>query len=749
MLEFFRKYQRTFFIFTTAIVVASFTFFGTFSALADGETREDPAIGHALDGSSIRLSEMQALSRFLSADREDMPKEGGLPSNLLNDGVVRYDFLRTGLADLLVAAYFDSFREDLEQRLEKAKRFLPYVHSEVPFLSAKAIWDRFFPQINEEMEALKGENGASIKVFTHFSKLYQQQGAFHPEALRRILVMQHQQYLGPQIDEKLRFGDLSICGFHTLNDWFGSQFVSLVSQFIWNGALMAEKKGYRVSLEEAKADLIYNYQRSVEKLKEMKVEPKLSFAQYVRSMGFNEKMAVNAWRKVLLFRKFFNDVGNAAFLDGLSHREFTSFAKETVSIQKYEWPIQLKSWQDFVDFQVYLSMATPAQKDPLAVPFDLLSVEEVEKKCPELVVTPYRANSATITKDQVGLKASLRQVLDWQMEEKNWALLKKEFPALGLGSSREERFKSLEKLDSALKQKLDRFARSCLVDLNPNWVVEALQTAKAETKVFEISSKGKQRIPLAIMEKAAQGDAEAKNSLLCYLDDAKVYHRIENIEKIGEKQVLSFAKARPVLKEISNTYLEKQYAKTREKTPEQFQAAEGKWKPLKEVREAAILAIFSDVFRAIDAIEKNGKERTLSYYIPRRLLKATEQALAAFQKNPEDRDWLNGGSDLTQGQFKLERKEIEIQRTTDEDWMKDEAFFMIPNQWSAIRVADDGKIAFFYVQDRLMKEVPILDELAFGKEVLAADAERYLAEGLLEKIKESDAIALPLGGQIE
>jgi hypothetical protein len=247
-----------------------------------------------------------------------------------------------------------------------------------------------------------------------------------------------------------------------------------------------------------------------------------------------------------------------------------------------------------------------------------------------------------------------------------------------------------------------------------------------------------------LIEKAASGDAEAKNGLLCHLDEAKTYHRIENVEKMGEKQVLSFAKARPILKELSNAYLEKEYAKVREKAPEQFQTAEGKWKPLKEVREAAIMAIFSEVFKAIDT-----KEKPLSFYIPRRLLKASQSALAALQKNPEDRNWLNAGSDLLSEQFKLERKETEIQRTTDADWMREQAFFMIPNQWSGIHVAEDGKVAFFYMQEKSAKEAPILEELAFGKEVLAADAQRYTAEKLLDLVKEKEAIALILGGQVE
>lgn len=110
-----------------------------------------------------------------------------------------------------------------------------------------------------------------------------------------------------------------------------------------------------------------------------------------------------------------------------------------------------------------------------------------------------------------------------------------------------------------------------------------------------------------------------------------------------------------------------------------------------------------------------------------------------------DPRWLQAADPLLQ-QFKLERKEAKIQRNSKEDWMQEEAFVMMPNQWSPVRVADEGQIVFFYLQERKMGEAPILDLLSFGKETLAADAQRFLAERLLETAKKKNAIVLPLQG---
>lgn len=76
--------------------------------------------------------------------------------------------------------------------------------------------------------------------------------------------------------------------------------------------------------------------------------------------------------------------------------------------------------------------------------------------------------------------------------------------------------------------------------------------------------------------------------------------------------------------------------------------------------------------------------------------------------------------------------------------MTEDDFVMMPNQWSPVRLSDEGQVIFFYMQEKKTADTPILDLLAFGKETLAADAQRYLAEKLLESAKNKKAIVLPL-----
>lgn len=81
--------------------------------------------------------------------------------------------------------------------------------------------------------------------------------------------------------------------------------------------------------------------------------------------------------------------------------------------------------------------------------------------------------------------------------------------------------------------------------------------------------------------------------------------------------------------------------------------------------------------------------------------------------------------------------------------MKEQAFLMLPNQWSPVHVAEDGEIVFFYVRERKPADLPLLERLSFGKETLSNDAKRYLAERLIETTQKKQAIVIPLQREVE
>ncbi|PIS02397.1 MAG: hypothetical protein COT85_05215 [Chlamydiae bacterium CG10_big_fil_rev_8_21_14_0_10_42_34] len=664
MLEFFRKYQRYFFLVTTVVVIASFTLFGTYDTFAKGEEKEDRIIGRTISGSAMMLSEVQKLSRFIATDREDSMEGRGLSPNFCNDGVIRYDFLKDRLADLLVKEYFDVLKEDFSSRLDKAKRFRSYAHPDAPFLSAKTIWEHLIPGLNQEIAAVQSESEPTLAFFNHLSRLYQLQGRLSPETLRRILIYQHQQYPTLRVDQKLVQDDLSVFGFHTASDWFGHDFIDLVAEFILNSAAAASEKGYTVSLEEAKGDLIHRFQETMQKLAAAKIKPDVSFHQHLRSLGFDERSAAEVWQKVLLFRRYFHDVGGAAFVDSLPYKDFASYAKETAVVQKYQWQMRIQSAQDLAELNLYIRSIAP--KSEKGLPTAFLSVSEVEKKFPALVQTTYLANVAEVSKKQVGLTATVKQLLQWQTDDKNWAQLVRQF-SLPSVPTKDERFAILATIDPILRAKIDELTRERLVDQNPSWVEEALASAPRVEKIWSIS-----------------GNEEPT------LQKEGTFYSIEDLKIVEDKHILRFEDAREILAERIGKVDE---AFTVENNP------------------------FSSVAKA---------------------------AYDALQKNPMDSNWVQSGNNPIQDQFKLIRNEQSISRTSKENWMKEQAFMMLPDFWSPIHVADDGEISFFYLQEKKVTHEPILESLNFGKETLAADAKAYVTERLLQTVKMKNAIVIPV-----
>lgn len=657
MLEFFRKYQRYLFFVITVMVITSFIFFGAFSTFGGDEERPDKQIGKTIDGKPMMLLEVQKLSRFLASDREDSGLGGRASPNFCNDGVIRYDFLRDGLADPIVFEYFDLLKGDFELRLEKAKRFQPYAHPEAPFLSAKGVWDHFAPDLNLEIEALQKESTVSFDTFSHLQKLYLYQCRLHPEMLRQILIYQHRQYPWLKPDQRLSHEDLALFGYHSAADWFGHHFVDLIAEFILNAAAAAVEKGYQVSLQEAKGELIHNFQETVEKSKS---KTPISFQAHLHMIGFDERSAAELWRKVILFRKYFQDVGDASFVDKLPYKGFAGYANETALVQSYRWPIQLKSAEDLAQLQFYMR----AISEDKGLPQTILSLEEIEKKTPQLIQKTVRAQVAEITKKQVALRASVKEVWDFELQDANWELLRKEF-SLPQKETREERFQALEK--SSKRAEIDAWAREKLVDENPGWIEEALAAAPLQEKTWQVA-----------------GNEEPS------LKEKGVYSRIENLEIVKDRHLLTFNEARGVLSQLVP---KKEGELDREKSP---------------------------------------------------FVIASKEALSALQKNRQDPNWIQSKTDPILDQFKLETKEEAIMRTSQEDWMKEQAFMLLPDSWSPIHLDDHGEVVFFYVQEKKTDTAPILEGLSFGKETLAADAKVYLTERLLEAVKRKHAIVIPV-----
>jgi hypothetical protein len=340
------------------------------------------------------------------------------------------------------------------------------------------------------------------------------------------------------------------------------------------------------------------------------------------------------------------------------------YSRQVAVLQKYHFPIQIKNAQDAAEYKTYLQAI--AVKSVGGIPTAFYSIDEVEKRYPQLVETTYKANVAQVSKREIGLRVSLKQVGLWASQEENWETLRKQF-SLKAAENSEQRIAVLSSLDPSLRSRVDEFIRDAIVDENPSWAEEALQKTPLTEKTWTVSGASD---PI-IKEKG-------------------MFYRIEDLVKVEDKHILTFAQARPVLAKL---------------VPKTVAAFTGKDNPL---------------------------------------LNKMQEAFEALQKNPKDSKWIQSGTDPLKDQFKFVESLQEIKRSSKESWMKDQAFLMLPNVWSPIQVDESGEIVFFYLKERKTLETPILDQIPFGKQALAADAKAWVAERLLQKIKKEKAIVIPV-----
>ncbi len=749
MLEFFRQYQKYFFIVIATVVISSFVFFGTSGALNNGPVRSDRVIGKGIDGSDLMLSEIASLSRFIAADQEDiLSGSRNVPPNLLNDGVIRKDILGAGVAEVLVNGNYEALKSELEQRIQRVKTYRSYEHPETPFLSAKAVWQRFNPAINTTWSLLQSEQEMTAASFAHLAGLYQLQNQLPAEWLRRILMMQEQQYNWLRPDPRLRQGDMALFGFHSLTDWFGKNFVDLTAEFIHNAALAAEEKGYKATIAEAKADLQRNFSEAVKKLQAAKVPVELSYKDQLRILGMDETEAATVWRKILLFRRYFADLGNSVFLDRMAHSEFSSVAGETAVVDLYHWPsiLTFKNAYNLFAFQTYLkSVSIPEKGDVLALPKVFLSVQEIEKKAPELLTVPYKAKVFAVDKREIAVKAPLKEVWAFETEDGSWSRLKAEFPdKLGApAKNSEERFAILESLDSASRAKIDAFARILLVDQHAEWVTQALDAAQGEEKQLSMCA-GKIELPYVddparlgkIFAQIPESPEEALAELGQFASKT-AFFRFENIEKLSDVRIKTFQEAMHdhSLTKLVDKALEAEFPKIRSSLPEDKSKKE-----FAGLKEEIADALLGDLKKHCSA----SVDQETSF-IPRRMGLIAARALQDLQKDANDPQWISfEGEDPLFAQFKMQRTEKHISRTAKEDWMSKESFILIPDQWSPIHVADDGDIMFMYLKTRQVNKEPIMEQLFAGRQILASDVQKVVAEKILTVMQKKQAVIIPL-----
>lgn len=790
MLGFFRKYQRYFFVVITIVIVISFSFFGTYSTLGSDQWREQVAFT-AVDGSDVTRYELDEMAVFLSSDNEDKILFGGAwGPNFLNDGVIRKDFLETGIGEELIVAYIDGIQEDLQRRHEKEKKFQLYSHPQAPFLSVANVWGYFAPQMKTFFDTIqKADDPAHPKAIDARIQLFLAEKKVPQSTVKQLMKYQERQYNWISPDPNLARTDLSLFGYHTVEDWFGPRFVRLVSQFIINTAKIAEEKGYSVSKAEAMAELIRNtdisYQQNQNKANIGVATPTEYLKEQLRLLHMDQGRAVKVWQQVMLFRRFFHDVGNAALVDTFTYKKFNDYTKEALELDMYRLPasLRLANYRSLQQLEVYLSAVSNRPKEGAALlklPTSFTALAEVAKQNPELVQRKFRLEVSQADKKNLQARIGIKETWAWELDEANWKNLQNKFPELGTktGKTREERLAALDSLDEATRSRVDSFARSSMVDAHPEWLTKALEEDKAKTIVVGLRVQGgnppfagladkadKQKEFMAILDKAAT-DQTAQGQLKQYSADGQTYYKIKVLERAPQQEILTFEEAARdgTLDKLSTKILEKHYADIRQNSPLLYQNSNGSWKEFSQVKDLVAESYFANVLKAIQddrkaqLKDKAPTKTTHDEDASARLFAYLRDIQAQLKKDPAAAAKLIKQSKETaseeklaeakplQDQWLIEKATVRLDRSDENPLVDDrEAFSLTEKGWSSVKTSPNGDIAFYQVVRHVgaeEKEIAIADQTNEAHAMLSADAQRVLTHKVLKDIQDKHAISL-------
>lgn len=787
MLEFFRRYQWYFFLVITVVTVISFSFFGTYNTLGSDNWREQVAFT-AVNNEEVTRFEIEDMTTFLGTDTDDRALYGVWGFNFLNDGVIRKDFLQTGLAEELVSAYKNEIDQDLEIRRVKEQKYKTYKHPQAPFISTETVWNYFAPEMSAYFQTLKTADQATHQEAINARvKLFLAEKKLSAPMLRQILRYQESQYNWITHDHNIDQIDLSLYGYHNLEDWFGPRFVRIVAQFIMNSAILAEQKGYQVSRSEVLADLVRNTEISYQQNKNNPnigvATPQEYFNEQLRRLGMDQTRAINVWEQVMLFRRYFHDVGGSALVDNLVYQKYNDYAKHEIDIDLYQLstPLRINDYTTLQNFESYLkAIAKPAKDDPLYLPTSFFKAEEVSKKYPELVQKRYLLEISQASKKNLNARVSLKETWGWELDENNWATLKKEFPELAVKkeSTRDDRLIALDNLDEITRARVDAFARAAIIDSHPEWIDKALNDAKPQISVIGLRTEGgttpfegltakSKRIELIkLLDQAPLNEEPTTNSKLNpFSADQQTFYKIKVIERDVKPEILTFADANKdgSLDSVRDRILEKHYIAIRDNNPTTYQNEDKSWKSFESVRNEVADNYFEKVLKALEksrqATSKEEKDQgTKDQLAALRFYIYLKNAKSKIEKDPSQAEkWVKAKTDqapsgklLSQeplsNQWLIEKSAYVVERgKRDLEINAAEAFDLSEQTWSDLKPSPNGNIAFFQVAKKRAnkdKEIAIAEQIQMAQNFLSYEAQRILMRQVLQEIIEKNAISL-------
>lgn len=355
MFAFFRRYQRAIYFVITAVIILSFSFFGTYSAFTSGRG-EDPVVLRTEDGTKITRSEYSEYVHFLSTDCQC--SETGF-CNALNDGVLPNDIIATGIGEVLAQRFSSEIGPEWKLKFSRERVFQPYRHPQAAFVSAMQVWSYFAPDVKESFGQFTSmTSDDSVELYRRKAALYLAERNFPPTFLRQVLAYQQQQFHWLEPDIGLENRPLGLFGYSQITDWFGAQFVDKMCEFIIQTAAKARQEGMTVSSNEALASLLQNAEKALHRIPNAEgMTADDLFRRTLRELNMDQSRAVAIWSDVILFRRSLIDLPRSIVVNDQPFHDFMEKESEACHLDAYQLQPSLRcgSMRDLFKIQTWIN----------------------------------------------------------------------------------------------------------------------------------------------------------------------------------------------------------------------------------------------------------------------------------------------------------------------------------------------------------------------------------------------------------
>lgn len=614
MFAFFRRYQRAIYFIITAVIVLSFSFFGTYSTFTSGKG-EDPIVFTTVDGRSLTRSNFTDYVHFLSMESLGGEPGSGL-GNPLNDNVIANDIIGSGVGEVLVERFGSQFAQEWVAKFGRERNFQPYHHPQAPFVSAMQVWSYFAPHVKEGLEAYQSTStDVFLDLYRKKAQLFLAERQFPSVYLRQVLMYQQQQFSWLEPDVSLEMRPLGLFGYQQVTDWFGLPFTEKAVEFIIETADEARKTGMSVTTGEVLASLYQNAQKALQRIPGGEnMTPDELIRRTLRECNIDQSRAVSIWSDVLLFRRALIDLPMQIVVNKEPFEQSLSYQYKCADVDCYQLQpaLRMASMRDLMKFECWCHAVSEYRiGSSLSLPEKFRSAASVMESWPDLVERHFLLGISSVDIDELMKNIRLRDVWNWQVDNDHWEELVKEIPVLKAAccDTREERLHCLEQLPEQLKRKADDIAKKAIVAQNPEWKEKALSTAKQETLYVCIRPKGGNMPFEGISDRQAFLQAltaapigELSAALQVYTQDNCHFYRIQVLDRGVDFDIVPLpdVMADGSLDTVLDRILAGAYEQAKAARPSDYRKENGEWKPFSEVKDKVGDFYFASFIRRLD-----------------------------------------------------------------------------------------------------------------------------------------------------